>query len=132
MTYHDIVPIISPAGEEIYEHSEKVIYNFAKKYIYHGIALEGFGGYGTITLGHAARAKTYGFDGIIHVHSFSCMGDIIAKIFIKNISRVEDIPAMTIIVEEVTSRDYFQNRLEAFIDLIKERKQNSLEKEIKT
>jgi predicted nucleotide-binding protein (sugar kinase/HSP70/actin superfamily) len=94
------------------------------KYIHPYFAAWGFGGYGLYTIAHASRAKSYGYDGIIHVHSFSCMPEIIAKSFIKRISQIEGIPAMTIVVEEISSKELFHNRLEAFIDIIRAQKEN--------
>lgn len=125
LTYTDLAPIISREREADFDDYETMLYNFGKQYIDEKLANFGFGGYGMMTISHAARAKAYKFDGIIHVHSFSCMPEIIAKIFLKKISRVENIPIMTLVVEEITSEALYHNRIEAFIDLIRERKLNS-------
>jgi len=122
LTYHDLAPILAPSGEAQYIRYEDMLTEYASRYLKRGLAVDGYGGYGKMTIAHAARAKSDGFDGIIHLHSFSCMPEIIAKAFIKKISDEEDIPAMSIVVEEISSRELFYNRLEAFVDLLLQKK----------
>ena len=119
LTYHDLAPILTEDGKRRFVENELMLTHFAQKYMYTPLAMEGFGGYGRMTIGHAARAKAFGFDGIVHVHSFSCMPEIIAKAYIRRISGDTGIPAMSIVVEEIYTEKRIHNRLEAFIDLIK-------------
>lgn len=84
--------------------------------------LQGYGGYGASTISNAASASDRGYDGIIHLHSFSCMPEIVAKAFIRKISLRENIPSLTIVVEEIHSQKLFYNRLEAFVDVMKARR----------
>lgn len=125
LSYQDLAPILSPSGEEGYIKNERMLTGYACRFMVQGMAIDGFGGYGKMTIAHGARAKEYGFDGIIHLYSFSCMPDIIAKPFIKKISELDNIPAMSIVVEEIGSRELFYNRLEAFVDLLREKKKKT-------
>ena len=122
LSYQDLAPILDPSGMEVYLQNEDMMTRDSSKYLKRGLAVDGYGGYGKMTIAHAARAKRDGFDGIIHLHSFSCMPEIIAKAFIKKISEEEDIPAMSIVVEEISSKELFYSRLEAFVDLLREKK----------
>jgi len=122
LTYQDLAPILSPSGESEYIMNERMLTHYACRFMVQGMAIDGFGGYGKMTISHAARAKDDGFDGIIHLYSFSCMPDIIAKPFIKKISELDEIPSMSIVVEEIGSRELFYSRLEAFVDLLRAKK----------
>ena len=128
LKYHDLLPYLTDRGERAHERYEEMLTGHASRFINPLLAEHGFGGYGRMTIGHAARAKAHDFDGIVHVHSFSCMPEIVSKPFIKRISVEDDIPAISIVVEEIGARELIYNRLEAFVDLIRERDRVDVER----
>lgn len=122
LNQNDLAPVISPAKCAAFDREQNYIYAAAKKYALKGRPLDTFGGFGMLTIGHAALARKRGYDGIVHLYSFSCMPEIIAKPFIKKVSEADNIPTISVVVEELASRDVFTNRLEAFVDMVRDRK----------
>ena len=82
----------------------------------------GFGGYGTFNIGCAANAGRLGYDGVLHIYPFFCMPEIIAKPFLKEVCRKQDMPLLSIVTEENNADIGFRTKVEAFIDLIKWKK----------
>lgn len=122
LSYHDLVEIFSTDAHQTHMDIEARVTAENRRLLHPDLSEVGYGGYGRLTIGHAARARADGFDGIVHLHSFSCMPEIVAKPFIKQISVRDAIPAMTICVEEIASPELFRSRLEAFVDLVLSRR----------
>ena len=53
---------------------------------------------------------------------FSCMPEIVSQNILTKVSREEDIPTMTLVLDEQTGKAGYQTRIEAFIDLVKRKK----------
>ena len=53
---------------------------------------------------------------------FSCMPEIVSQNILTKVSREEDIPVMTLVLDEQTGKAGYQTRIEAFIDLVKRKK----------
>jgi predicted nucleotide-binding protein (sugar kinase/HSP70/actin superfamily) len=80
------------------------------------------GGEGQATIGHTMIYKRAGFDGIIQLLPFTCMPDTIAKSILPAVCKAQDMPALTLIVDEQTGKAGVHTRLEAFIDLLDSRR----------
>ncbi|MDP3013739.1 MAG: hypothetical protein Q8M92_05810, partial [Candidatus Subteraquimicrobiales bacterium] len=109
-------PVMGIPDEEIIE--------AARPYLSHFV-----GGEGQATIGHMVKLAREGFDGIIHLLPFTCMPEIIAKSIYPRIVRDYDIPVLTLVIDEQTGKAGVQTRLEAFIDLMKERKKKGIKNE---
>lgn len=93
----------------------------SKKYLSLGI-----GGYGRECIGEAVLAKKNNLDGAIQIFPLGCMPEIVSKSILPTISRKEDIPIMSLVVDEMTGEAGYSTRIEAFIDLLERRKFNVL------
>jgi len=65
------------------------------------------------------HAKEY--DGLIHLAPFTCMPEVVAQNIMP--STKENIPVLTILCDEQMNRTGILTRLEAFVDLLKSRRQ---------
>jgi predicted nucleotide-binding protein (sugar kinase/HSP70/actin superfamily) len=63
-------------------------------------------------------------DGLVHLAPFTCMPEIIAQNIMPSIK--EDIPVLTLLFDEQTAKPGMLTRLEAFVDLLKRRRNRSL------
>jgi len=93
----------------------------AKKYLSLGI-----GGHGRECIGEAVLAQKEGFDGAIQIFPLGCMPEIVSKAILSTISKENDFPIMTLVVDEMTGEAGFVTRVEAFIDLLERRRKNVL------
>ena len=85
---------------------------------------EEVGGHGQETVGAAALAKQEGCDGLVHIFPFTCMPEIIAQNIMVRLSEDKDIPILTHIVSEQTGEAGLQTRVEAFLDILEERRKH--------
>ena len=79
--------------------------------------------------GHAADAlkemldyKAKRFDGVIHLLPFGCMPESTVRPILQMVSIEKKFPLLSISLDEQTAEAGVQTRLEAFIDLMKERR----------
>lgn len=80
------------------------------------------GGHGHISVGLTALARKEGMDGIIHLMPFTCMPEIVAQNILVQLSQKYDLPVLTFIITDQTGEAGFETRVEAFLDILKERK----------
>lgn len=101
---------------------EKRILKEGKPYL--GLCI---GGHAWQTVAHSVNYAKEGLDGIIQIMPFGCMPEIVAKSILPSVSRDKDIPIMTLVVDEMTGEGGYNTRLEAFVDLMSNKKEeNSL------
>lgn len=81
------------------------------------------GGHGRETVGSAIYYRNMGFDGVIQLLPLNCMPEIVAKSILNTVSKDLDFPIMTLILDEMTGEAGYLTRLEAFVDLLKRRKE---------
>jgi predicted nucleotide-binding protein (sugar kinase/HSP70/actin superfamily) len=74
------------------------------------------------TIGDTVYAAKHGIDGIIHIMPFSCMPEIVSQNILTKVSKEEDIPVMSLVLDEQTGKAGYQTRIEAFVDLVKRKK----------
>ncbi|MBP2031808.1 putative nucleotide-binding protein (sugar kinase/HSP70/actin superfamily) [Clostridium algifaecis] len=84
------------------------------------------GGHARECIGNAVLAKKKGFDGAIQIFPMGCMPEIVSKSILPTISKEEDFPILTLVVDELTGEDGYITRIEAFLDLLERRKNNVL------
>jgi predicted nucleotide-binding protein (sugar kinase/HSP70/actin superfamily) len=80
------------------------------------------GGHGHVSIGLTALAKQENIDGIIHLMPFTCMPEIVAQNILVRLSQQFDVPVLTFILTDQTGEAGFETRVEAFLDILKERK----------
>lgn len=80
------------------------------------------GGESITSVGKSAYFAENGFDGIVHVMPFTCMPELVAQTILTRISKDCGIPILTLIFDEHTSPGAVQTRIEAFVDLIRRRR----------
>ncbi|MCH3963843.1 MAG: acyl-CoA dehydratase activase-related protein [Clostridium sp.] len=93
------------------------IRSYSKKYLPFYI-----GGHARECIGEAMIAKKDGLDGAIQIFPMGCMPEIVSKSILPTISRNEDLPILTLVVDELTGEDGYITRIEAFLDLLERRK----------
>lgn len=98
-------------------HRERSV-RYAKDYMKRAI-----GGECIETIGDILYAKKHGIAGVIHISPFGCMPEIVAQNIIPKISKEENFPVLSLILDEQTGRAGYITRIEAFIDLIKRKEQ---------
>ena len=98
-------------------HRERCV-KYAKKYMKRAI-----GGECIETIGDTVYAAKHGIDGIIHISPFSCMPEIVAQNILPKVGKNENIPVLSLVLDEQTGKAGYITRIEAFIDLIKRRQQ---------
>lgn len=79
------------------------------------------GGHGHKSVGLTALAGSEGIDGIIHLMPFTCMPEIVAQNIMVKMSQELDIPVLTFIITDQTGEAGFETRVEAFLDILKDR-----------
>ncbi len=94
--------------------------------------LRGFvGGHGLESVAHTVMLAQQKFDGVIHILPFTCMPEIVAQSVLRHVSADYHIPILSLVVDEHTGETGFQTRLEAFVDLIGQKTEASLNVEAK-
>lgn len=81
------------------------------------------GGHGLETIGSTVFYAHKGFDGVIQVAPLTCGPEIVAQAILPKVSYAEEIPVMTIYVDEQSGEAGLLTRLEAFVDMIRHSKQ---------
>lgn len=82
------------------------------------------GGHGINSIGETVLYARNGFDGVIQLAPFSCIPEIVAKGILPVISRDLEIPVLTIFIDEQTGEAGIQTRLEAFVDLLLQKRED--------
>jgi len=79
------------------------------------------GGHAQANIGHAIDFKEKGFDGIIHLKPFGCLPELVSQSVMDDLSEKYEIPVLTISIDEQTADANVLTRVEAFLDMIKEK-----------
>ncbi|MEW6547820.1 MAG: acyl-CoA dehydratase activase-related protein [Bacillota bacterium] len=80
------------------------------------------GGHGAESVGGAVLAPREGMDGVLHLMPFTCMPEIVAQNVLVQAADEHDIPILTFIMSEQTGEAGMITRVEAFLDLLEERR----------
>ncbi|SHM50485.1 Predicted nucleotide-binding protein, sugar kinase/HSP70/actin superfamily [Caldanaerovirga acetigignens] len=81
------------------------------------------GGHGRESVAQIVSYAKQGFDGVIHLLPLTCMPEIVAKSVLPMVSKIHSIPVMTLVLDEHSAEAGLRTRLEAFVDLIRKRKE---------
>ncbi|MCL6591248.1 MAG: acyl-CoA dehydratase activase-related protein [Firmicutes bacterium] len=81
------------------------------------------GGHGVETVAHTVGAGVNQYDGVIELAPFTCMPEIIAMQVLPAVSKNLDIPVLSLIIDEHATEIGVRTRLEAFVDLLRYRRQ---------
>jgi len=84
---------------------------------------ENAGGESRNNVGSAILYAGEGYDGIIHMYPFTCMPGLVGHTVLNRVSRDLDIPILHFSIDEHFSEVGFDTRLEAFVDMLKNRKE---------
>jgi predicted nucleotide-binding protein (sugar kinase/HSP70/actin superfamily) len=87
------------------------------------IRTDDIGGHGIHTVGWSVLSAKNGLDGVIHLYPFTCMPEIVAQCTFSEVQDIYGIPIMTLILDELTGEAGFNTRLEAFVDMLKLRRE---------
>ena len=77
------------------------------------------GGHAKQSVGQIVDFSQRGFDGVIHLMPFGCLPELVSQSIIPKIYEDHDIPVLTISLDEQTGVANNQTRIEAFLDLVK-------------
>jgi predicted nucleotide-binding protein (sugar kinase/HSP70/actin superfamily) len=81
------------------------------------------GGHERENIGHMIRFKELGYDGIIHLLPFGCMPELVTQTVIPRLMKDLNMPILSLSLDEQTGWLNNQVRLEAFVDLLRNRKE---------
>ncbi len=81
------------------------------------------GGHSQETIGNSVLFAKDGYDGIIQIFPLGCMPEIVSESILPSIERDFKIPVMSLIIDEMTGEAGYMTRTEAFIDLLKRRRE---------
>ncbi|MDD3839279.1 MAG: CoA protein activase [Clostridia bacterium] len=81
------------------------------------------GGHARQCIGNTVLYSQQGYDGVIQILPFTCMPEIVAQSILPTVERDCNIPIMSLVVDELTGEAGYMTRLEAFVDLIRRRKE---------
>lgn len=84
------------------------------------------GGHARECIGEAVLSCEEGFDGAIQILPMGCMPEIVSKSILPSISRNNNFPIMSLVVDDMTGEAGYITRVEAFIDLLERRRDNAL------
>lgn len=84
------------------------------------------GGEEHMTLTGTLDAPRQGFDGVIHAYPLTCMPENICRTILPHICAERDIPLLSLCFDEHTSTVGTATRLEAFVDMLRLRRERGL------
>lgn len=109
-----IIPKIFRKGET---HLERA-FRMAKPYLMRDI-----GGDALECISDVMYASEKGVDGLIHVSPFTCMPEIMSQNIFPKMREDVNLPILSLIMDEQTGKAGYLTRLEAFVDLMRRKKQ---------
>ncbi len=74
------------------------------------------------TISGAINAARKGYDGVIHLYPFTCMPENICRTILPRLESDYDIPILNLCLDEQSSPTGVSTRLEAFSDLLRQRR----------
>jgi predicted nucleotide-binding protein (sugar kinase/HSP70/actin superfamily) len=99
------------------KHSRATLKQLARPYLKSLV-----GGHALDSVAHTIRCAKEGYDGIVHVCPTGCMPEISIRPILRKVSQDMDIPVLECSFDEHTSHVGVVTRLEAFIDILLERR----------
>jgi predicted nucleotide-binding protein (sugar kinase/HSP70/actin superfamily) len=81
------------------------------------------GGHARETIGHTVLHARQGYDGVIQLYPLGCMPEIVAQGILPSVARDFGLPILTLVIDEMTGEAGYATRIEAFVDLLKQRRE---------
>jgi len=81
------------------------------------------GGHAQETVGNSIIYAKDGYDGLLQIYPLTCMPEIVAQCILPAVSNDYNIPLLTLIIDEMSGEEGYVTRLEAFVDLLKKRRE---------
>ena len=97
--------------------AEKHIIDAARPYLDQMV-----GGHGINSVGETVLYGQKGFDGVIQLAPFTCIPEIVARSILPRVTEDCDIPVLTLNIDEQTGEKGVQTRVEAFLDMLGEKR----------
>ncbi|MDD8025736.1 MAG: hypothetical protein PHI34_04425 [Acidobacteriota bacterium] len=101
-------------------HSPKNLFKLARPYLKNPV-----GGHALESVAYTILCADKGYDGIVHVCPAGCMPEISIRPILRRISRDRDIPLLEYSFDEQTSHVGVLTRLEAFADILYDRRKKN-------
>lgn len=114
---HRSIFLMNWTRDNAFSHGEKDVRAAAIPYLNQLV-----GGHGQNSIGEVVRYAEQGFDGVIHLAPFTCIPEIVSQSIMPAVSKDKGIPVLTLFLDEQTGQAGIQTRLEAFIDLLKQKR----------
>jgi predicted nucleotide-binding protein (sugar kinase/HSP70/actin superfamily) len=73
------------------------------------------------SIGDAVFASRKRINGVVHIGPFNCTPEIVSQSILPHVSKNENIPVLSLVMDEHTGKAGLITRLEAFVDLIRRR-----------
>ncbi|RQD69738.1 MAG: hypothetical protein D5S00_05745 [Tindallia sp. MSAO_Bac2] len=89
------------------------------------------GGHAKQSVGQIVDYGQRDFDGVVHLMPFGCLPELVSQSIVPKISEDYNIPVLTISLDEQTGIANNQTRVEAFLDLVRGKRKQRLNKEEK-
>ncbi len=83
------------------------------------------GGHAIDSVGNTIRCAREGYDGLVHLCPAGCMPEISVRPIIRRVSRDLDIPVLECSMDEHTSHVGVVTRVEAFVDVLEQRRKKN-------
>ena len=74
------------------------------------------------SIGDTVYAAQANIDGVVHIGPFNCNPEIVSQCILPHVSKKENIPVISLVIDEHQGKAGFVTRLEAFVDLMYRRK----------
>jgi predicted nucleotide-binding protein (sugar kinase/HSP70/actin superfamily) len=81
------------------------------------------GGHARESVGNSVLLARDGFDGVIQLFPLTCMPEIVAQSILPSVSSDFDLPVLTLVIDELTGEAGYATRLEAFVDMLHQRRE---------
>lgn len=82
------------------------------------------GGHAWQTIANSIYYSECGLDGVIQIMPFGCMPEIVAESILPRVYQDYGTPVMTLVVDEMTGEAGYFTRLEAFVDLLEQKRRS--------
>lgn len=99
-------------------HTRKHLMSIAAPYLANPV-----GGHALDSVAHTIRCAEEGFDGMVHLCPAGCMPEVSVRPILAAVSRDKNIPILELSFDEHTSHIGLATRLEAYVDMLKGRRE---------
>ncbi|MDR2211849.1 MAG: hypothetical protein LBO65_10370 [Spirochaetaceae bacterium] len=113
----ELANIFGTPGGRNRAHTRKELAKIARPWLNNPV-----GGHALDSVAHTIHCAEEGWDGMIHLCPAGCMPEVSVRPIIAEISRKKDFPVLELSFDEHTAETGLITRLEAFVDVLRERR----------